>query len=266
MARILPELDAYECRRLAANLSRGTLSMFCRGSNIERSVLRAHVAAVRAYFEEKALKDGDIKSEQHLFEMLSEERSIQEQQLNHFRWVFSPSESDENTSLQTSKVTCDLVKSAEHTIDIATYNLPGSRTAAPETFQLLDDCLLNRKQVKVRLFIGVIRQQSEAVETHVAALKKSILRLWPYAPRPLLYLDHASLSKNKDDFGLQHAKLWIADQKRALVTSANFSYNAQEKNIEAGMLIEHEPSVRRLSEQLERFIGTRFFPFEVVSL
>jgi phosphatidylserine/phosphatidylglycerophosphate/cardiolipin synthase-like enzyme len=40
----------------------------------------------------------------------------------------------------------------------------------------------------------------------------------------------------------------IVDGERALITSANFTDAAQRKNIEAGVVISHRPTVARLAD------------------
>ena len=44
-----------------------------------------------------------------------------------------------------------------------------------------------------------------------------------------------------------HAKCVIADGCTAFISSANFTEAAQQRNIEAGVLIRHAPTVRRLA-------------------
>jgi phosphatidylserine/phosphatidylglycerophosphate/cardiolipin synthase-like enzyme len=47
-----------------------------------------------------------------------------------------------------------------------------------------------------------------------------------------------------------HAKCVIADQRQALITSANFTEAAQKRNIEVGLLVTHYPTVSRLAAYL----------------
>jgi phosphatidylserine/phosphatidylglycerophosphate/cardiolipin synthase-like enzyme len=52
-----------------------------------------------------------------------------------------------------------------------------------------------------------------------------------------------------------HAKCVIIDRKVSLVTSANFTQAAQEKNIEAGVLVRAPDFVNRLSGHFDALIA-----------
>jgi phosphatidylserine/phosphatidylglycerophosphate/cardiolipin synthase-like enzyme len=50
----------------------------------------------------------------------------------------------------------------------------------------------------------------------------------------------------------------IADRKRALITSANFTEAAWLRNIELGALLNYEPLVSRLVEYFDGLIANQF--------
>jgi phosphatidylserine/phosphatidylglycerophosphate/cardiolipin synthase-like enzyme len=60
-----------------------------------------------------------------------------------------------------------------------------------------------------------------------------------YAPRTVEPTSTASL----------HAKCIVVDDRRALVTSANFTSRGQERNVEVGVLVESEKFARELVHQ-----------------
>jgi phosphatidylserine/phosphatidylglycerophosphate/cardiolipin synthase-like enzyme len=53
------------------------------------------------------------------------------------------------------------------------------------------------------------------------------------------------------------AKCVVVDRQAALVTSANFTEAAQQRNIEVGLLIRHAPLVSRISLYFEGLIDAR---------
>jgi len=53
-----------------------------------------------------------------------------------------------------------------------------------------------------------------------------------------------------------HAKCIIIDRSEALITSANFTEAAQERNIEVGVKVRHKPLVERLASYFEALIET----------
>ena len=71
-------------------------------------------------------------------------------------------------------------------------------------------------------------------------------RNWPGERHPELWYDPRSLVIDAKSKSSLHAKCVIVDQQDALITSANFTEAAQRRNIEAGVLLRHSPSARRL--------------------
>lgn len=72
-------------------------------------------------------------------------------------------------------------------------------------------------------------------------------RHWPWERLPALYFDPRSLETGEARASL-HAKCVIVDRERALITSANFTDAAQRKNIEAGVVLNHRPTIDRLAD------------------
>jgi len=73
---------------------------------------------------------------------------------------------------------------------------------------------------------------------------------WPWKPVPEVYYDPRALRSDSLRACL-HAKCVVVDRHAALLTSANFTEAAQVRNIEAGVLIRHTPTVARLVDYLE---------------
>ncbi len=63
--------------------------------------------------------------------------------------------------------------------------------------------------------------------------------------------------KERTNAGVMHAKTVVIDNTSALVTSANFTTAAQERNIEAGVLIRNPHQVQRLRNYFEGLMSTR---------
>ena len=61
-----------------------------------------------------------------------------------------------------------------------------------------------------------------------------IARHWPWQRRPSIHYDPRALSADPPTRASLHAKCVIADGQTALITSANFTAAAQQRNIEAG--------------------------------
>jgi len=74
---------------------------------------------------------------------------------------------------------------------------------------------------------------------------------WPWEPRPALYYDPRSVDDTGRTRSSLHAKCLIVDRREALVTSANFTEAAQQRNIEAGLIVRYPPFVERLLSYFE---------------
>jgi phosphatidylserine/phosphatidylglycerophosphate/cardiolipin synthase-like enzyme len=81
-------------------------------------------------------------------------------------------------------------------------------------------------------------------------------RHWPWPNLPDVYYDPRSLSDDPLRRSSLHAKCVMADRKRALITSANFTEAAWLRNIELGVVLDYEPLVSRLAEYLDGLIAT----------
>lgn len=81
------------------------------------------------------------------------------------------------------------------------------------------------------------------------------LQHWPWPELPELYYDPRSLQAGSHRASL-HAKCVVADRRAALVTSANFTAAAQERNIEAGLLVRHAPVAERLAGYFDALVAT----------
>jgi len=80
---------------------------------------------------------------------------------------------------------------------------------------------------------------------------------WPGKRMPNLFYDPRSLSESWDKRSSLHAKCMVIDRKVALVTSANFTEAAQQRNIEAGVLVKAPWIVERLVDYFEGLIADK---------
>ena len=77
---------------------------------------------------------------------------------------------------------------------------------------------------------------------------------WPFHPRPELYYDKRSLENDPLHRSSLHAKCVVVDRRLALITSANLTEAAQERNIELGIEIRHEPTAERICRYFEGLV------------
>ena len=73
----------------------------------------------------------------------------------------------------------------------------------------------------------------------------------------MLYYDPRSLATNAHERATWHAKVVVIDDERALVTSANFTEWAQQRNVEAGVLIRNAEFAWQLRQQFEGLVRAK---------
>ena len=81
---------------------------------------------------------------------------------------------------------------------------------------------------------------------------------WPGTRLPRVYYDPRSLEPASQTTSALHAKCVVIDGTEALVTSANFTEAAQQRNIELGLLLDAEPVARRIERHFISLIQNRF--------
>ena len=125
-------------------------------------------------------------------------------------------------------------------------------------FKALSDRMAAVPSLQVQLFLHVGRDQrdtrydSEILREFADKLRKS----WPGQARPFLYYDPRSLSTGNDR-ATWHAKVVVIDDETSFVTSANFTQWAQDRNVEAGVLIRNAAFARQLRQQFDSLVQSR---------
>lgn len=109
-----------------------------------------------------------------------------------------------------------------------------------------------------RLFLHIDRRPGDT-RTDEAVLFEQASRLagaWPGARHPEAYYDPRGLSTDPAVRATWHAKCVLVDDEVALVTSANFTEWAQQRNVEAGALVRSGHFTRQLRAQLDSLVAS----------
>ncbi len=169
--------------------------------------------------------------------------------------VWTGPESSIAHSRDTAVVIGELFRSAMRSILISTFVVH-----QPEiVFRPLADRMAEIPALRVQLFVHVgrdppdTRYESEILREFAAELR----RKWPGSSRPILYYDPRSLSLNADERATWHAKVVVIDDEIAFVTSANFTEWAQQRNVEAGVLVRNAQFARQLRQQFEGLVQSK---------
>ena len=170
--------------------------------------------------------------------------------------VWSGTEVTGSASRDTSVVVQELFREARESVLIASYALDtGSKAEA--LFGLLATRMDAEPDLHVRLFVNVHRKHGD-VTADVVLLREFAdtfrQKVWPGERLPDVFYDPRSLASEGKKRASLHAKCIVIDEDRALITSANFTEAAHERNIEAGAVITDTILSRALKAQFDTLV------------
>jgi phosphatidylserine/phosphatidylglycerophosphate/cardiolipin synthase-like enzyme len=123
-----------------------------------------------------------------------------------------------------------------------------------EVFRSLAERMEEVPALTVRMFLDIQRKMGDTAPED-AILAEFAWRFrekeWPGGRLPEVFYDPRSLSLDPGKRSSLHAKCVVADRRIAFVSSANFTEAAQERNIEAGVLIRSESFASSLANHFE---------------
>jgi phosphatidylserine/phosphatidylglycerophosphate/cardiolipin synthase-like enzyme len=159
---------------------------------------------------------------------------------------------DETQALRsTSTVVEELFRRAERSVLLSGFAL----THGEKVFQILAGRLDVESTLEVRLFLNVHRREGVAPEETVTSFAREFReRLWPGKRSPKVYYDPRSVLADRHQRAVLHAKCVVVDHRRALVTSANFTPHAQQRNIELGVALENPGLAGQIEDQFSRLL------------
>ena len=148
--------------------------------------------------------------------------------------VWSGPEVEGLHSRDTRRVYEELVAGAERSLWISSYAFYDGQKA----FRTLADAMAEREQLEVTLLLNIQRPWNDTTkaETLVQEFAQRFWSdEWPGKRTPNVVYDPRALAIGKPD-GVLHAKAVVADERIALITSANLTEAAFDRNIEMGLL------------------------------
>ncbi|MBT9555933.1 MAG: hypothetical protein IV100_07890 [Myxococcales bacterium] len=162
------------------------------------------------------------------------------------------SQFDTFSMLDTAQACRDLFAAAQSSVLLSTYNAGESREGNP-VLRPLAERMTALPSLRVLLILGAPHSDAMTVDASMARIEDVLWdRIWPWNPRPDVYIGPA---RPEDARMHLHAKCVVVDDSRALVTSANLSWSAQERNVEAGVLVSEPELAYGLRLQFERLIS-----------
>lgn len=146
-----------------------------------------------------------------------------------------------------------MLGSAERSLWASTY----AYFDGPKAFGVLAARMDATPELEVTLLLNVGRTRGEtrSREALVDAFAERFWnRDWPGTRRPRVFYDPRGLEVEASTRSVLHAKALIQDEEYVLVTSANFTEAALERNIEVGLRVRDTILARQLERHFSRLI------------
>jgi hypothetical protein len=249
----LHDMGVTDLQNLAASLREGALSAGI-SSHVLRQVAGLQAAAV-AIDLEKLMADGwSTRQLALLAEAISKAKESNQQPSGLLDLVLSGPDIPGVPTSDTAAVVRSMIESATTEILLVGYAVHNGK----RLFEPLVQRIRALPSLKVRFCLDISRKMTDT------SLSSEIVRRfgrefrekhWPWPELPEVFYDPRALAATTGERASLHAKCVIIDRKTALVTSANFTQAAQEKNIEAGVLVRDAGFVNRLSAHFDALIA-----------
>lgn len=256
MSHPLRALGRSALAGLAEALAAGRL-----GAPITRTALAPHVAeehldavaAALAVMEQEGMTPRHIA---HAVQLLVEERAAGQRMADRVQLVWSPPELDAVDARDTSVVVQELFRRAQSEVLISTFALD-EKAKAETLFGELAARMDANANLRVRVFANIHRKYLD--ETPSSVLVREFAthirdEVWPGKRLPEVFYDPRSLETEGHKRAVLHAKAVVVDDRWTLLTSANFTEAAQERNIEAGVVIDDAILAERVVRQFDQFV------------
>ncbi len=241
---------------LADALAAGTI-----GAPITRAGLGPHVPDdhLDAVWAALTALEADGMAPRHVaraLRLLVEEREAGQRMSDRVELVWSPPDLDAIDARDTAVVVQELFRRAKGSVLISTFALDEKKKAAA-LFGELAARMDAEPALLVRVFANIHRKHHD--DTPSIALVREFTRrvredVWPGQRLPEVFYDPRSLETDGVKRAVLHAKAVVVDGRWTLLTSANFTEAAQERNIEAGVVIDDKRLAQRMTRQFDQWV------------
>jgi phosphatidylserine/phosphatidylglycerophosphate/cardiolipin synthase-like enzyme len=158
-------------------------------------------------------------------------------------------------SRDTRIVVHELFRKAQRSVLVSTFALYDGKGL----FEPLHETWEKHPEMTVKLFMDVHRNEiGHSPEQTLARFRQDFRTFhWPWERVPEVYFDPRSLAPNPVDRACMHAKCVVVDDRDVFLTSANLTEAAQQRNIEAGVILVSESLAAKLQDQFEALVSNK---------
>lgn len=189
--------------------------------------------------------------------LLADERAIAQAAADRVALVWSGIEVNGTESRDTSVVVQEMFREAKSSVLVSSYAIDKG-DKAEHLFGLLAQRMDENPALVVRFYVNVPRKYRDDETSDAEVLRQFSDRfreeIWPGERLPEVYHDPRALEIGGAVRACLHAKCIVVDEERALISSANFTEAAQERNIEAGVLVADKQIARALVTQFRTLV------------
>ena len=171
-----------------------------------------------------------------LLELLAGERERVAAARGSINLVWTGPEVEGMHNRETGAVVRELFSSAKRSVLAVGYAIHQGK----DVFAALAASMDRDPSLEVRMVVDIQRAWGDTTVEHdlVARFANEFRRdKWPGSTLPAVFYDPRSLALDTEQRSSMHAKCLVVDRSVALVTSANFTAAAQQRNFELGLLV-----------------------------
>jgi phosphatidylserine/phosphatidylglycerophosphate/cardiolipin synthase-like enzyme len=189
-------------------------------------------------------------------ELLAQERAEWRSRWGRVELTWTGPEDVVTQTRDTGAVARQLFAEAKRTLLVSTYAL--DEGARGENLLGVLRQRMAERDLDVRFYVNLPRDYEDArpseqiLAEHVRRLREKV---FTWEPRPAVFYDRRALEPGHGPRACLHAKVIVRDETQTLITSANLTEAALERNVEAGVLIDDAVFARGVVGQFERLVA-----------
>lgn len=257
MTSIFHQLSRPALENLADVLDRQYLQLPCSPAALVHTVpsaLMPQVASELNQLNQQGMQEQHLA---YMLRLLAQERQQSQAQRNAIDLVWTGEEFLGTESRDTRIVVKELFSNAQKNVLISSYALD-TGNKVQELFEPLAQQISNNPILQVRLFVNIsrpYRQNNKSDATLIREFAETFRnKIWLGDRYPEVFYDPRALSKDIFPRACLHAKCVVIDDERILITSANFTEAAHQRNIEAGILLADPIIAKAMRSQFEMLV------------
>jgi phosphatidylserine/phosphatidylglycerophosphate/cardiolipin synthase-like enzyme len=242
--------DALEAGRLGPPVSPVSLCGY-----VEAESLSAVVSELNQLYQQGMT----ISHIAYMLRLLAAERAQSQAKQDLVDLVWTGPEVPGTESRDTGIVVRELFNSAKFSVLISSFAIDQG-PKGHELFGPLAKRMDEHPDLQVRMFLNVKRKYQDTTPASVLLRQFAETfrhKVWPGQRLPEVFHDPRTMLMTGESNACLHAKCVVVDEERFIITSANFTEAAHERNIEAGVLMTDRVVAKAIRSQFEMLVANK---------